>query len=227
MRTRECEAGGIVIESVIRTAGRVAGQASIVRINIAHDVVMIVVRLGIGMANGAAKLGVVVWVQVAIRAGIPFAFMRTGVNREKLTVVVFELGRRPAGIQGVTGGTIGRKLQLLVIGVLGVIVIFLVAGHAVGGQAGKSAVGMALVAISYIMATGEREEVVVKVVRTPTAVQGVVTFDTVLRETTVIRHGGFVILLVTVNAFVSDAFKHQRRGGAVALQALQMVMRTN
>ncbi len=106
---RERECGLIVVENVIRVAGRMAGQAGGIAVRVAVDIRMVLVRLRVEVARNAGKLGIVIRVAVAIGAGIPLPFMATGVNGEIQQVVFVEFRRHPAGCRGMAGRAIRRK----------------------------------------------------------------------------------------------------------------------
>ena len=121
MRAGQRELRGIVVERIVGAAGRVAGQAGVILINIPADTAVLIVGLRVGMAIGAGHLCIIGRVSMAIDTLIPLAVMGPAVDGEILPVVV-EGGRRPARLI-VTTGAVGGELGRLVIGIGGLVII--------------------------------------------------------------------------------------------------------
>ena len=72
------------------------------------------------MADRTTEFRVIIWIYMAIRALVPFAFMLTTINGEKLCIVI-EGSRYPC-IFSMTSGAIRRKLCAQVIRIFGIII---------------------------------------------------------------------------------------------------------
>lgn len=107
---------------------------------------MLVACLGIGMARYAGVLRIVRRIRMAILTLIPFALMRSAVNRKILTVMI--KGCRHPGCFTVTTGAIRREVSPGMAGVGGLIVVVQVTPGAgirgigvIAHMAGRTVVG--------------------------------------------------------------------------------------
>ena len=128
MRPGEGEGGHAVIEHVIRTAGRVAGQAGGAVVGIPRHAIVFIVRLRVGMAGGAGELGVIRRIGMTIHTSIPLSIMFATEDREVLPVVI-KGGGHPTGF-AVTGCTILGEHQGSMIRIGGLVIVGLVAAGA-------------------------------------------------------------------------------------------------
>jgi hypothetical protein len=84
---RQREVSRIMVKSAIRLTRRVAGQAGRIFIDIAHHAPVLIVRFWVDMADGTTVHGVIVRVDMALRATAPDALVLAAVNREVLRIV--------------------------------------------------------------------------------------------------------------------------------------------
>ena len=112
-------------------------------------------------------------------------------------------GRHPARVGGMTGYAIRREICSKVVGVGGLVVVVLVAKHAVRRGIGIIAGSVALCTILYVVALGEREKIVIDNGRHPAGV-GAVAGSTVCGKAAGLVVGvlcGSIIVLVTIHTF--------------------------
>ena len=86
--TGERECGGIVIEGTISFACRVTGQTGRIRIGISGHTHMLFICFGIGMTGDTSIFFKICRIGVAIHTLIPFAFVRTTIDREIQVVMI-------------------------------------------------------------------------------------------------------------------------------------------
>lgn len=121
MSAGQREIGAVVVEIKIRLPGGVAGQASGAVVGVAIHPVVVVIRSGIGMAGDTSEHAIVRRIGMAISALIPLPVVLPAVYGEVLPVVV-ERGRLP-GRFGMATGAIGRKLEVAVVRLCGLVEI--------------------------------------------------------------------------------------------------------
>ena len=96
-----------------------AGQTSIVLVNVSTYAFVFFIGIRIGVATNTSELGIITRIGVAFRALVPFAFMRTTINR-KILIVMIKSGGHPIALPMATG-TIRGKLRRNVIRIAGLV----------------------------------------------------------------------------------------------------------
>ena len=143
----------------------IAGGAEVFVIS--HLIVMrICLCLSMSMAVYAFKGGEISLIDMAVGTGVPAAVMGTGIDREIGGVMI---PRSVGPVRGVVAGLAGcREISGRMIGIIGPIIIALVAGIAIGWSAGKTGC-MAGNACNCGMFAGKREtrSIVIKCRRRP------------------------------------------------------------
>jgi hypothetical protein len=94
----------------------VATVTSIAVVLVTTDSIMLIICLGICMASQTAELREITS-RMAVRAGIPFIFMRTSKNRE-VVIIVFKIYLTPLDLV-VTIGTLSRETHRQVRRIIG------------------------------------------------------------------------------------------------------------
>jgi hypothetical protein len=92
---------GTVIEYVVGTASRVAGQTSRIIVLITIHPVVLLVGIRIGMTTDTGEIGIIGRILVTISTLVPFALVFAAVNR-KQHIVLLKFCRHPVRIGGVT-----------------------------------------------------------------------------------------------------------------------------
>ena len=91
------EVGRIVIESIISITGGVAGKTGRTVVSITSNTIVLIIGFRIGMTGCTSDYSIIGRIGMTIHTGIPFALVRTAINREILCVVV-KIGWFPGGL---------------------------------------------------------------------------------------------------------------------------------
>lgn len=169
----------IVVKSSAGIASRVTGQASGIFIHITIYTVVSVVGFRIEVAYRARIFGIIGWIRMAFRALRPLPLVLAAVNGKISAVVRRKSRRHPIGVGGMASGTVGGKLSAHVIGGLSARKIRLVTGITIIGRVGEVAAQMALPAIRNFVPFGQREKIVVHLIRSPIGCCHIVAFQAV------------------------------------------------
>ena len=214
------EISGVVVETAVRIASRVAGEAGCVFIGITAHAIVRTVRFGVFMASGAGEKRVIRSIRMAVQALVPSAFMCAAVNREILPVVLRKIRWRPADISGMAGCAVRRKISGLVVRVFRRLKIGLVASETIGRRICKITCRMAGRTIIYFVTFGQWEKAMVNDLRVPAQIIDVVALRAVGRKPGRRMVGvgrGMEVVEVAVDAVVADAVEAQSRFREVAV----------
>lgn len=123
---------------------------------------MLIVHFWLLVTLETGILGIVAWIVMAFHTIVPYLSLPvlSTVNGEILAVMI-EFRWSPARIGGMASSTIGREVCRYVVGILGAVIIILMAVDTIGRKPCIGAIGMALGTILYIMTLCQREKVVV------------------------------------------------------------------
>ena len=165
--TSQRKTGCIVVKSSTCIAGRVTGQTSGIFIHITIYTAVSVVGFRVDVANNTRVFSIVRWICVAFRALRPLPLVLAAVNGEISAIVCRKSRGHPIGIGGMTSSAVGGKLSAHVIGCLSARKIRLVAGITIIGRVGKFATQVALPAIRNFVPFGQREKIMVHLIRSP------------------------------------------------------------
>lgn len=228
MPARQGKVRIVMIETVVGAAPRVAGQASLIFIDITAHATMLFIGFGIDMAGDAHKLSVIGRVIVAFGTLSPLPRMFPAIDREK-AIMLIKVRRHPSQIGSVAFCTTRCKICTLVIGVQRTFIVRLVTGETVGGGTGKRSRGMALGTICNTVPFFQWEEPVIDAFGRPIEAILPVALHTIDRKARSLVIGvgrGIVIVQVAIQTFVTDPGELQGRFRQVAIIAGQCRMST-
>lgn len=172
----ERETGGIVVKTGAPITCWVTSQTSRTFINIPVYPIVHIIGFRIDVTGGARKYGKIGGIGMTINTLCPLSQVLPAINREKLSVVLQELGRHPIGIGRMALRTIIGEPSLNVVGACCTLKIRLVTGHTIRGCVSEVTANVAFGTICYFMALGEWEKVVFYFIRSPIRRKNIVTF---------------------------------------------------
>lgn len=176
---RQREVGGIVVKCHICISCWVTSQAGRVVVHISVYAGVCVVGFGVEVANSTRVFSITVRVKVTIGTGRPLPLVFAAVNREISGIMCRISCWCPVRVGRVALGAVVGEMGRNVVGRLGAVKIWLVAGITGIGGVGIVAAGVTLFAIGNFVSFGEREKIVVHFIRAPTGRKGIVAFQAI------------------------------------------------
>lgn len=135
VRVRMCpgqrEGSHAMVENIISTSCGMTSQARGAVVCVPGHPVVIIIRFRIHVASDAGELCIISRIGMAVDTRIPFAFVFATVNGEVWAIMI-EGGRKPGGF-GMTGRTICRKHQNVMIRISGRVIVVLMTTDTGGG----------------------------------------------------------------------------------------------
>ena len=181
------------------------------------------------MAAYARVFGKTRRIRMTIRTLVPHPFMRSAVYRKIQTVVLQILRRQPVRVRRMAIRTRLRKLRQSVLRILRPVVIALMARYTFRTHIGITpAARMAFGAIRNLVPLGQREKIVVQLLRLPVETRHIVAVHTIGRKargTVIGVLGPGVIPGMAGRTGVADALEAQARLRFVAIRTVRLCVR--
>ena len=131
MGTFQGEIGTVVIETFLPVPSRMAAKAGMAFPYISANPAMFFIHILLSVTGDTCERCEISRVLMAIGAGVPFTIMLAAVYREVLPVMILELCRLPAEVEGMAEITLQGETRKRMVGIDGGIIFICMAGIAV------------------------------------------------------------------------------------------------